>query len=62
MCDRKLMAAAGFCLSERTHFFSHSRRLTCFSRTLEEKCIIHLVDWSLFCSLGLIGEKVEGGL
>lgn len=48
--------------SESEHLVSHSRRLTCFSRTLEEKCIIHLVDWSQFCSLGLIREKVEEGL
>lgn len=33
-------------------FSSQSRRLTCFSRTLEENCIIHVVDWSLFLHIG----------
>lgn len=48
--------------SGKEWFVSHSRRLTCFSRTLEEKCIIHPVDWSLFFSSGWIRERVEDGL
>lgn len=43
--------------SGKEWFVSHSRRLTCSSRTLEEKCIIHPVDWSLFFSSGWIRER-----
>lgn len=49
-----------YCVSQPRKWVvsSQSRRLTCFSRTLEENCIIHIVDWSLFCTLGWkVGRK-----
>lgn len=46
--------------SGKERLLSHSRRLTCLSRTPEEKCIIHPVDWSLFCSSG-VDQGESGG-
>lgn len=43
-------------------FISQSCRLTYHSGTLEERCIIHIVDWSLFCTSGVRQEKVESTL
>lgn len=42
-------------------FISQSCRLTHLSRALE-RCIIHIVDWSLFCTSGVHREKVESTL
>lgn len=59
VCCRCVIAP---CSRGNEWFISQSCRLTQLSGTLEERCIIHIVDWSLFCTSGVHREKVESTL